>query len=55
MEETRGHILLIRQARLLRKESGDNRYRARIEDVSYIVLFPFSNNLNVLLFRNKGI
>ncbi|KAF9517781.1 hypothetical protein BS47DRAFT_1290479 [Hydnum rufescens UP504] len=32
MEETRGSVLLIRQVHLLRKESGDNRYRPRIED-----------------------
>jgi len=32
MDETRGTILLTRHARQLRKESGDKRYRARIED-----------------------
>ncbi|KAF9517811.1 hypothetical protein BS47DRAFT_1371243 [Hydnum rufescens UP504] len=34
MEETRGPVLLVRQAKRLRKESGDNRYRTRIEDAS---------------------
>ena len=46
MEETRGPILLLRQARFLRKESGDNRYRARIEDVSLPFPFPCHNTLN---------
>lgn len=32
MKETRSSVLLTRLAKKLRKESGDNRYRARIED-----------------------
>ena len=32
MRETRSSVLLTRLARKLRKETGDNRYRARIED-----------------------
>lgn len=32
MRETRSGVLLTRLARKLRKETGDNRYRARIED-----------------------
>ena len=32
MKETRSSVLLTRLARKLRKETGDNRYRARIED-----------------------
>lgn len=32
MEETRSSILLMRLARTLRKETGNKRYRARIED-----------------------
>lgn len=48
MDETRGPVLLVRQARLLRKESGDNRYRARIEDVSPPFNFTCYYNLNVV-------
>ncbi|KAF9517815.1 hypothetical protein BS47DRAFT_1371244 [Hydnum rufescens UP504] len=43
MEETRGTVLLIRQAKLLRKELGDHRYRARIEDASWSLPFPQYN------------
>ncbi|KAH8116321.1 MFS general substrate transporter [Phellopilus nigrolimitatus] len=32
MKETRSSVLLVRLVRKLRKETGDNRYRARIED-----------------------
>lgn len=32
MKETRSSVLLMRLARKLRKETGDDRYRARIED-----------------------
>lgn len=32
MKETRSSVLLTRLAKKLREESGDNRYRARIED-----------------------
>jgi hypothetical protein len=32
MRETRSSILLTRLARKIRKETGDSRYRARIED-----------------------
>jgi hypothetical protein len=46
MEETRGTVLLIRQATLLRKEFGDHRHRARIEDASWTVPFPQYNVLN---------
>ncbi len=32
MKETRSSILLTRLAKKIRKETGDNRYRARVED-----------------------
>ena len=32
MQETRSGVLLTRLAKKIRKETGDNRYRARIED-----------------------
>ncbi|KIJ55485.1 hypothetical protein M422DRAFT_24059 [Sphaerobolus stellatus SS14] len=32
MDETRGGVILTREARKLRKESGDPRYRSRVED-----------------------
>ena len=32
MKETRSSVLLTRLAKKMRKETGDNRYRARIED-----------------------
>jgi hypothetical protein len=32
MKETRGSVLLTRLARKLRRETGNHRYRARVED-----------------------
>lgn len=32
MKETRSAVLLTRMAKNLRKETGDHRYRARVED-----------------------
>ncbi|PWN52608.1 MFS general substrate transporter [Violaceomyces palustris] len=45
LKETRGTILLIRRARMLRKETGDQRYRARAEDETASIPTLIRNSL----------
>ncbi|EJU03572.1 MFS general substrate transporter [Dacryopinax primogenitus] len=53
MKETRASILLTREAAKLRKETGDNRYRARVEDertsLKTLIYISFTRPLFLLI------
>lgn len=54
MKETRSGVLLTRLARKIRKETGDKRYRARIEDergsLKSLILISCTRPIRKLLF-----